>query len=124
MVEVSEILCDCQDQNKLDPLRGLEMSAAGHFDPTARSQVLLPKDEYADQRSNRGDVHPMHLVQKSLIVEQAHNEHGRDTSHHPINLLDVSTGELRVHGSAADLHHAYPTNKKDEDEQKPIEIAE
>ncbi len=58
----------------------------------------------------------MHAIQKELIVEQTYREHTADPADDPINLLDVRTRELGVHGGAMDLHHAQPTNQQHEDQ--------
>ena len=99
------------------------MTATGHLDPAPGSEIFLAEDENRHQGSNSGDIHPMDPFQQGLIIDRAHQEHGRDATQNPIDLLDVRTGELGVHGRTADLHHSQPANQQNENEEQPIKIA-
>ena len=45
LVQIGEIFGYGEYKDELDPLRWLEMSAPGHFDPPPRTQIFLPEDD-------------------------------------------------------------------------------
>ena len=65
----------------------------------------------------------MNLLQQRLIVHQAHQEHHPYSGHDPVDLLDVRSRELRVHGRAANLHDSHAADEQHEEQQEPVKIA-
>ena len=123
MVSFGKIFRNGQNQDELDPLGRLEMLPSGHFDPASCPQIFLPEDHHGHQRSDGSDVHPVHLIEQRLVVDQAHHEHGAEAANDPIDLLDMRAGELSVRGGALDLGDAKGADQQDEEQQIPVEVA-
>src|SRR5580658_2360112 len=123
LAHVGKILGDSEDEDKLDPLRRLEVVPAGHVDPALRPQVPLSEEKHSHQGGHTGDVEPVDLIEQRLIVDQADQKHGANAGQHPVDLFDVGSGELGVHGGAVDFHYAQAADHEHEAQQDPVEIA-
>ncbi len=117
LMHVGEVLGHGENQDQLHPFGRLKVLTTGHFDPAARSQILLAEDHHRHQRAEGGDVHPMNLVEQGLIVQQAEQEHAGDPAADPVELLDVGSGKLGMHGGTLDLHHTQAAKQQDEGQQ-------
>src|SRR5581483_6905944 len=109
--------------DQLDPFGRLEVIATRHLDPAPGSQVFLPEYHHRHERADPGNVEPVNLFQQRLVVHQAHEEHHSDSGHNPVDLLDMDSGKLGVHGGAVNLHDAHAANQQHEDQQEPVKIA-
>ena len=123
MPQIGKILRHRQDKDQLYPFRGLEVIAAGHFDPPPRPQVLLSKDEYRHQRGDRRDVKPVDPIEQYLVVHGTDYKHGPHSTQNPVNLLEVRPGKLCVHRGAADFHHSQPADHEHKAQQQPVKIS-
>ena len=66
----------------------------------------------------------MNRVKQLLVIDETHQKHADDSAGDPVELLDMSPGELGVLGGAADLQHPEAAKQHDKDEEQPVEIAE
>src|SRR5207253_807386 len=88
----------------------------------ASLMLVLVFGQNQHQGGNGGDVHPMHLFEHGLIVDQAHGEHEHHPAQDPVNLLDVGPGKFGVQRRAVNFGHTDTANQQDEAQQQPIEI--
>ena len=124
MLQIGKILGDREDQDELDPFRGLKMVPAGQFHPASCAQILLSENEHRHQRCQGNDVHPVHPLKQSMVVQQADDEHADQTARNPVHLLDMDAGEFRVQRGTANLDDAERADNQHERDQRPIKIAE
>ncbi len=100
------------------------MVSARELHPAPRAQILLAEDEHRHERCQRRNVHPVHALKQSVIVEQANDEHPGQATGDPVHLPDVDSGEFGMQGGTANFDDAQRTDDQHERDQRPIEVAE
>src|SRR5215831_976638 len=119
----AEILGQHKNQNKLDPLRRLEVLPAWELNPPFRAQIFFAEESNSQQRHYGSNVKPVGIFQQDLIVDEAHGQHHGQPEHDPVNLPDVCSGKLGAIGGAVNLQHAKRADQQDKGEQQPVKVA-